>query len=407
MGMTMTEQINPAVSSEQFLLLEDLVVDNPELERLESLLEEFNIFEALGAVWIELRHSDFLAFILNPYQNHGLGDTFAKLFLQRALGHAKYQSIPFRPIDLDIWDLGEILVLREWQNIDITLVDERNQFIAIIENKIGSGEHSEQLTRYRKTVDLHYPSWRKLCFFLTPEGDEPSDPEFISIDYNLVAELVEKISDIHSSTIGPDVRTLLNHYSQMLRRYIVSESEIIDLCRKIYRKHQRALDLIYEYRPDQQEAIREKLENLISTTPDLVMDIGSKSYIRFLPKSWDVPILQQGAGWTRTGRILLFEIQNYPNMLNVHLIIGPGPQDIREKLYTLTQQKEIFRAYRAFGAKWNTIYRRAMLTEKDYDEDDLEAIEMVLTKKWGQFLEQDFPIIDAALKAQSWIWVGQ
>ncbi|HEU5368889.1 MAG TPA: PD-(D/E)XK nuclease family protein [Ktedonobacterales bacterium] len=58
--------------------LEALVVDNPDLERLEALLERFNIFEAIGAVRQEVRHSDFLAFLLTPQQNHGLGDAFLK-----------------------------------------------------------------------------------------------------------------------------------------------------------------------------------------------------------------------------------------------------------------------------------------------------------------------------------------
>ena len=30
-------------------LLEDLIVDNPDLERVEGLLDQFNIFEAMGA----------------------------------------------------------------------------------------------------------------------------------------------------------------------------------------------------------------------------------------------------------------------------------------------------------------------------------------------------------------------
>ena len=35
-------------------LLESLIVDNPDLERLEALLDQFNIFEALSAVRVEL-----------------------------------------------------------------------------------------------------------------------------------------------------------------------------------------------------------------------------------------------------------------------------------------------------------------------------------------------------------------
>jgi hypothetical protein len=400
----MTDQVIQIISADDVKVLESLIIDNPELEQLETLLDQFNIFEALGAVWIELRHSDFLAFMLNPYQNHGLGDSFVKSFLQRALANAKNHSLPFRPIDLDIWDLDDLLVLREWQKIDITLFDERNQFIAIIENKIGSGEHSEQLFRYRQTVNHYYPGWRKLYLFLTPDGEEPSDLEYIPINYNMVVDLVEKFSDIRSSTIRSDVHTLLIHYCKMLRRYIVSESEIAELCRKIYRKHQRALDLIYEYRPDQQEGIRDILEAIISEIPEFEIDFSSKTYIRFLPKKWDVSKIKQGEGWTKSRRMLLFEFQNFPNMVRLHLTIGPGPVEIREKLYSMANQSSCFKAYRAFGAKWNTIFQRYFLSKKDYEEDNLDVLESILRKKWTQFLEQDFPAINDVVESQSWIW---
>ena len=76
---------NDANSPVDVKALEALVVDNPDLERLEALLDQFNIFEAIGAVRQEVRHSDFLAFLLNPQQNHGLGDTFLKRLLQKVL----------------------------------------------------------------------------------------------------------------------------------------------------------------------------------------------------------------------------------------------------------------------------------------------------------------------------------
>jgi len=64
-------------------VLEALVVNNPDLERLEALLEQFNIFEALGMVRQELRHSDFLAFLCNPSAPHGVGDSEIALLCQR------------------------------------------------------------------------------------------------------------------------------------------------------------------------------------------------------------------------------------------------------------------------------------------------------------------------------------
>ncbi len=111
------------IDSDTIKFLEDLIINNPDLEKLESMLDRFNIFEALGAVHQEVRHSDFLAFLLNPQQNHGLGDLFVKRLLQEAISQADFVQ-PITPIDLDIWDLDDIEVRREWQSIDILILDE-------------------------------------------------------------------------------------------------------------------------------------------------------------------------------------------------------------------------------------------------------------------------------------------
>ncbi len=39
-----------------------LIINNPELEKLESTLSEFNLFEAIGVIRQELKHSNMLAF---------------------------------------------------------------------------------------------------------------------------------------------------------------------------------------------------------------------------------------------------------------------------------------------------------------------------------------------------------
>ena len=121
------------------------VMDNPELGQLEALLEQFNIFEAIGAVRQELRHSDFLAFLLNPQENHGLAKVFLKRLLQKILVEPRDIIVPITPIDLDVWSLDQMLVLRERQNIDILLLDEAHKLATIIENKINISEHSNQL----------------------------------------------------------------------------------------------------------------------------------------------------------------------------------------------------------------------------------------------------------------------
>jgi hypothetical protein len=54
--------------------------NDPDFQALERELGGFNILEVLGVVRHELRHSDFLAFLLDPSGKHGMGDFFLKRF---------------------------------------------------------------------------------------------------------------------------------------------------------------------------------------------------------------------------------------------------------------------------------------------------------------------------------------
>lgn len=386
--------------------LEALVVDNHDLDELEGLLGQFNVFEAIGAVRHELRHSDFLAFLLNPSQNHGLGDELARRLLQKVLIHAGEQPLPVTPIDLDVWDLNELVVQREWQNIDILLLEETLKLAVIIENKIDSSEHSNQLARYYHVVEQHYPGWKILGVYLTKEGDIPSHSAYLPIDYTTVCEIIERITAKRASTLGDDVRALMIHYTQMLRRHIVSDSEIVELCRRIYRKHQKALDLILEHRPDKQAEIRELLEKIIHETPGLIFDHCSKSYVRFLPESWDsIPQLKEGSGWTPTGRMLLFEFENYSNALTLRLHIGPGPDETRQKLFDAarTHQPPLKPASKTLNQQWNSIYSRSFLRTKDYEDTDDEQLEKDIRKRWVEFTNGDLPKIIEVVKVETWV----
>jgi hypothetical protein len=153
-------------------LLEELIVDNPELERLEELLRPFNFFEATGATYNELRHSTFLGFLLDPQQSHGLGDRFLRRFLRMALQRVAPDERPVSLLDLDLWDLDDVEVRREWQSIDILAISPANAFVAIIENKIHSGEHDDQLERYWHEIERRRMAGKIIGIFLSPGGGD-------------------------------------------------------------------------------------------------------------------------------------------------------------------------------------------------------------------------------------------
>jgi PD-(D/E)XK nuclease superfamily protein len=394
----------PVSAEEQYRLdlqaLEELVVENPDLERLEELLDRFNVFEAVGVVRQELRHSDFLAFLLNPQQPHGLGDLFLKRLLQRTLASNRREALPISLIDLDVWSLDDTLVLREWSNIDLLLVNETHRLVVIIENKIGSGERPNQLVKYRETVHERYPDCRILALYLTPEGDLPSDESYLPVGYALIVDLAEQVLKTRASQLGAEVQVVLRHYVELLRTHVVSNSEIDELCLRIYQKHRRALDLIFERRPDRQSEIQRFLEGMIEETPEFVLDQSGKTLIRFSLEEWDTPELLTASKWTPSGRLLLFWFENKPDRLDLRMEIGPGPTPPRQRLLELALAHAPFRVQtRSLNPRFNRIYKRPFLTGAKLDEAEMEELEREIRKSWEAFLKTDLPVIRQVIRA--------
>jgi hypothetical protein len=382
--------------------LEAFVVENADLETLEGLLEQFNIFEALGVVRQELRHSDFLAFLLDPRQNHRLGDVFVRHLLQKILIAARELAPRLSPVHLDSWDLGRLAVRREWHKIDILLVDQPNQLVVVIENKIDSTERAGQLGRYLRLVGVEHPApeWRHLAIYLTPDGEAPSESDYLPADYGLVADTVEAVAESRRPALDPAVHGLMLHYAHMLRRHIVTDSEIADLCRRIYQRHQRALDLIFEHRPDRLAEVQAILLDCVRSRDDLILDTASKQIVRFGPVAWEG--LPRGKGWTRSGRLVLFEFANYPDRLGLVLWIGPGPAEARQRLIDIAAAHQPpFRVAKR-GArenqKWKSIFSRRFLTSADYEDATLDEIEALIRARWEEFVERDLPLLVAPIQ---------
>ena len=375
--------------------LEAFVLSNDDLERLEALIAEFNIFEALGAVHHELRHSDFLAFLLDPNANHGLGDSFLKRFLMRVLMDAN--DPPLNPIRIDLISMDQAVIRREWQNIDIFIEDPLNNLVVIIENKILSGEHDRQLKRYYGIVQSRFPRASIVPVFLTPDGIDPSEDCYIPVGYNVVADVLKVTLERDGSILGPDVQTLISHYATMLRRYIVSDSEIAELCQRIYRRHQKALDLIYEHRPDMQLAIFEFFVEMLQQREGIELDHSTKTAVRFHPAAWDdLPALNVSDG-KKTWPLLIFEIRNDPTQVRLRLFMTPGPNHRRQTLFDLAKQNSILRRAKNLAPQYHILYTADLLKKQDMDEATMDDLTPKIDQRWRQFLDYDLHQINDTL----------
>lgn len=106
--------------------LSDLI-DDPDFQAVNRRMGRFNLFEAVGAVRGELRRSNFLAFLLSPSRNHGLGSEPLLRFLRMILAGMPADKRPIRALELIVGDLDGAVVYREWNSIDLLIEIEHQQ----------------------------------------------------------------------------------------------------------------------------------------------------------------------------------------------------------------------------------------------------------------------------------------
>ena len=139
--------------------LQNFLLDIDCLDELLPWTKRFNLFDILKISRTEIRHSNMLGWLLNPNENHGLGDALLKSILQDVV---RADSSRYDVFETLLMDLYSFSVYREWKNIDLLLISSTERCAIAIENKIGSHEHDNQLARYRKTLESDYPQYRKI-----------------------------------------------------------------------------------------------------------------------------------------------------------------------------------------------------------------------------------------------------
>ncbi len=271
---------------EALAALERFVVDNDDLLALESLIGGFNIFDALNIARVEIRHSNFLAFILDPAESHGQGQLFLKAVLMDLLKAAPAEKRPLSPIDLDGTDLSGVEVRREWGNIDLLITCQQPPFVIAIENKIGSQEHSDQLTRYEATIRTHYPDARPMFVYLTPNSDEPSEDTWVTYRYSDIYRVLTRVRTTHHSAIGEDVLIFLDHYLSLIGARFMNDTRIDQLCQRIYKNHRHALDLIFERIGSSKSGVLAEAEAVLREDPRWHVFYRAANVIDFVPKAW-------------------------------------------------------------------------------------------------------------------------
>lgn len=372
--MTAKTEESKLIAAEARTELERFVVENDDLLALESRIGRFNIFDALGLTRAEIRHSNFLAFILDPAESHGQGQIFLKAVLMDLLKNAPIELRPLSPIDLDGTDLRGVEVKREWKNIDLLITCKAPQFAVVVENKVNSQEHSNQLSRYQRTMTDHHSSLPILYVFLTPDGDEPSDKLWIPYTYEELLRVLKRVRDTNQSAIGDDVLVFLDHYLNLLGTRFMNDEKIDELCRQIYKNHRQALDLIWERVGSPESGIIAEIANVVDEDGRWHVCYRSSNYIEFVPKTWLVWLPTFGPEDDPYYSVFM-HIRSKPTKLFHVLFVGPMSDAAKRKgIVTVLREKCSGIGFKRsqsseIGAKWARITAATTFSEWSEDEE--------------------------------------
>ncbi len=232
------------------------LINSEDFLKLEYFLNQFNVFKALNLKTKENQHSDFLAFLFNPKESHGLRDFFLKEFLK--------ETFPERSIEIDAKNFSNILIKREWSSnknrLDLLLLDSQAKEIYAIEHKIQSKQGKDQLKRYSKDLDKKFKEYKKYLIFLTKSGEQAQIDTWKSVDYDIILNCVNKTLNCYKYPLSHSIKELLHQYKTTIERYILMSDETLNtLCKSLYQNHREALEYIM-HNADSEDSVSDAMK---------------------------------------------------------------------------------------------------------------------------------------------------
>ncbi len=136
--------------------------------RHEERRRRFNVFDVMGQSRMELCHSKFLGWLLDPSASHGCGHLFLR-HLPSEMSKAAIPEVAIR----DAFDAARVMTEHDTPEGRLDVVvefDPQVQVAVVIEYKVEAGEGEDQLVRYDRFCEQRYATWTVCKWFITPEG---------------------------------------------------------------------------------------------------------------------------------------------------------------------------------------------------------------------------------------------
>ncbi len=306
-------------------ILDKLESLQAELEKIKAIENvKANIFDAVGMERQEVKHSAFIAWLLDPGKPHGLGNKFLSEFCKQlfrnesvsvqarnrnalvAAGIRSEDDLSDFINDKKVEIYRERVLVDSESRIDIYIESKATKTAIVIENKVFTDNHDDQLYRYIEQLNTysranHNLIDRKIFVYLTPQGTVPDNRQehsdaherYCLFSYRTILRMIEKIK---KDCTEQRVLFLMEDYVAMVKKNILKEDEQVRAkCREIYRAYEAEISLLLRYNSDNANAvIKYCKDTLIEKLQAVVTWKDSDKYFEFYTPAMEEVFARHG-----------------------------------------------------------------------------------------------------------------
>lgn len=381
-------------------------------QKLNQQVNSFNPLKVLRMENYEVRHSNMLAWFLDPKENHRLNDYFLRKVLEHLLLiDENAENILFDQVaNLLNYSLIESHVYREVKTsnnryIDLVIVNQQLKTVVLIENKFYSTESRNQLNDYLHYIQQIFEDFTIIPIYLTLDGEAPSNNHYFIFTYEKVESILEHLILIFEGQLHQSVLTFISYYREILREKFYPDEEQIIAAFEVFKRHSTTLAYLEQWIPNYQKLqfeasyefeflsrykntiqyINKHGNNILSYSFELFIktifseDILYKTHPTrpcLLPTEWQAienTTLREPQYWLGEGLVVWFEKQN-DNRLK--MIAEIGPIEHRERLALIEKLERNGYPFKESSktehARYTVIYSKKIDINKWDDTEELK-----------------------------------
>jgi len=347
-------------------------------QQLNQQVNSFNTLKILKLENHEIRHSNILAWLLNPKENHSLRDYFLRKMIEYLIlidensNNPQYETV-CKILNHSLMDSHVYREVKTDKNrfIDLLIVNQQLKLVFLIENKFYSTESENQLDDYLSFIQHTFGDFTIIPIYLTLDGEEPSNQQYFILNYERVESILQTILMLFQEQLSNNVYKFIEDYNQILKEKFYPIKDQILQAIDIYRNHKPTIDALFEktsvlnkqlkFKSGYQFEFIVKYKNTINYIFKHGQNILSYSFEQFIQQQFDEEVLynahptipsllppewnsishiqlREPNYWLGKGLIVWFEQTNDSRL---RLIAEVGPMEYTGRLWLLEQLEKI------------------------------------------------------------------